>query len=507
MAPSLLGKPPHALKKKSNSHPFALLALLLLACVSVSLLATTRTSTPLKGSTPSSSLSSSSSSSSGVASLGVASLPRDSAQVLSTAHRHLAGRWIVYKDAPPPPTKQRPEKGDGKKGGASKTKGNARAELLFDMKAQCKATDMQKRRDVTGCWGVASEEDELSACPADGYPVEHITFDGQLRTSPPSGCKEAWITTLCDDGFLPAVLILVHTLRAHSAEPRDIVVVASTAVSKEILDQVRALCVRVVVVDPFAVDPKAVALMTRSQRYRSGYWVVKMFVWRFTEYDKLVHLDGDIFLRNNPDALFCSPVIGYAPQSRDSPASVGTGLPLIGVTPRSSQDAKAGFNAGMFVYVPREETYLKLMARFLAQSEKEMLANSEQDFLNAFFKSRYTVVPIDLIMKHRRIVKEKALWDENRIAGYHMNGHPKPWSPLWRTACAYPDEHGQFIKQYVAFFTEWWINYYHFIGEERPADVSTFHLRPEHDPSGKWASYDPKGANKCDTGYTSKKGE
>ena len=410
--------------------------------------------------------------------------------------RRLASRWIRYDDAPPPPVKRT----------SQRPKGNAKPNLLFDMASKCSAADVRANKGVHGCAGTGDDAEET--CPVGGHPAERVSFDGYgVRATAPSGCREAWITTLCDDGFLPAVLVLVHTLRQHSTEARDIVVVASTAVSERIIDQVRALCVRVVIVDPFAVDPKAVALMKNSQRYRSGYWVVKMFVWRFTEYAKIVHLDGDIFIRNNPDSLFCSPVVGYDARGGEGPASVGSGAPLIGVTPRSSQDPKAGFNAGMFVYVPREATYEKLMARFLAQSQKEMLANSEQDFLNAFFKSRYDIVPIDLIMKHRRIVKEKDKWDENRIAGYHMNGHPKPWSPLWRTACAYPDEHGQFIKGYVAFFTEWWINYYHFIGARRPSDVRQFRLLDEHDPDRKWATYDPDGAAKCDTGYTSKKGE
>jgi len=47
----------------------------------------------------------------------------------------------------------------------------------------------------------------------------------------------------------------------------------------------------------------------------------------------------------------------------------------------------------------------------------EMLATSEQDFLNAHFKDHYFLIPIDYIMKHRRMVKERKLWDENRQGG------------------------------------------------------------------------------------------
>lgn len=48
--------------------------------------------------------------------------------------------------------------------------------------------------------------------------------------------------------------------------------------------------------------------MAKSERYKSGYWVIKMFVWRFEEYSKLVFLDGDIYFRQSADELFCAPV-------------------------------------------------------------------------------------------------------------------------------------------------------------------------------------------------------
>lgn len=51
--------------------------------------------------------------------------------------------------------------------------------------------------------------------------------------------------------------------------------------------------VRVIVVDPFENNERARQLVSKSARYRSGYWVVKMFVWRFEEYTKMVYGEGD----------------------------------------------------------------------------------------------------------------------------------------------------------------------------------------------------------------------
>jgi alpha-N-acetylglucosamine transferase len=74
-------------------------------------------------------------------------------------------------------------------------------------------------------------------------------------------------------------------------------------VLRQLLDE----CVRVIQVDPFDGNDLAKQLVSKSERYRSGYWLLKMYVWRAMEYSKVAFLDGDIYFRHNPDALFCAP--------------------------------------------------------------------------------------------------------------------------------------------------------------------------------------------------------
>jgi hypothetical protein len=63
----------------------------------------------------------------------------------------------------------------------------------------------------------------------------------------------------------------------------------------------------------------------------------------------------------------------------------GGGQAPIAVTPRSSQSPSAGFNAGMFVFNPSRATFQGILNKFLGLTEQQMLATSEQDFLNEFF--------------------------------------------------------------------------------------------------------------------------
>ena len=53
--------------------------------------------------------------------------------------------------------------------------------------------------------------------------------------------------------------------------------------------------------------------VSKSERYKSGYWVIKMFVWRLEEYSKLVYIDGDVYFRQSADELFCAPVSYHVP--------------------------------------------------------------------------------------------------------------------------------------------------------------------------------------------------
>ena len=122
----------------------------------------------------------------------------------------------------------------------------------------------------------------------------------------------------------------------------------------------------------------------------------------------------------------------------------------IAVTPRSSFDAKAGFNAGMFIYNPSNDVFDEIMEAFLSLTETEMLSTSEQDFLNVQFKNKYNLIPIDYIMKHRRMVKEKVVGREQNPWVSHER-IPKTMGTAVDDAVRYPKDHQKFLKLYRLF--------------------------------------------------------
>ena len=112
-------------------------------------------------------------------------------------------------------------------------KGDAKKELLFDLECPEPPPAAVKELRCLGTGPLGRSKQ----CPANAADV------GQIGVPPleasPSGCREAYMTTMGDDGFLPAVLVLIHTLRKHTQVARDIVVYASTAVSAEAVALVR----------------------------------------------------------------------------------------------------------------------------------------------------------------------------------------------------------------------------------------------------------------------------
>jgi len=124
------------------------------------------------------------------------------------------------------------------------------------------------------CLGVGPNRHPPNTCPNNA--VEKGTFDKLPRVGGPTGCHQAWITVQGDDSFMSATLVLLHTIRKYSKQDRDFVVVASTAVSQPVLDILLAECVRVIQVDPFDGNDLARQLVSKSERYKSGYWLLKM---------------------------------------------------------------------------------------------------------------------------------------------------------------------------------------------------------------------------------------
>jgi hypothetical protein len=71
-------------------------------------------------------------------------------------------------------------------------------------------------------------------------------MDHRTGSGGPTGCSEAFLTVMGDDGFLPGVLLLLHTVRKYAQVDRDFIVLVSTQVTDDVIERLLSECVRVV---------------------------------------------------------------------------------------------------------------------------------------------------------------------------------------------------------------------------------------------------------------------
>ena len=93
-------------------------------------------------------------------------------------------------------------------------KGNARPDLLFDLKCDIERRGEKRHEECSGY----SRATLLLREQTEVEYVQESLEASEKGFGGPSGCKEAWITALGNDGFLPAVLVLLHTIRKYAVE-------------------------------------------------------------------------------------------------------------------------------------------------------------------------------------------------------------------------------------------------------------------------------------------------
>ncbi|KAJ6902725.1 hypothetical protein NC651_020261 [Populus alba x Populus x berolinensis] len=175
-------------------------------------------------------------------------------------------------------------------------------------------------------------------------------------------------------------------------------------------------------------------------QFSMAYYVInysKLRIWEFVDYGKMIYLDGDIQVFHNIDHLFEKPT-GYfyavkdcfcektwstspqyqikycqqCPEKVQWPLEMGSPPPLY-------------FNAGMFLYEPKLETYFDLLETLKVTTPTSF---AEQDFLNMFFRDVFQPIPpvYNLVSAMLWRHPDKFDLDEVKVVHYCAAG-AKPW--------------------------------------------------------------------------------
>jgi len=259
---------------------------------------------------------------------------------------------------------------------------------------------------------------------------------------------EAFVTVATTDGYSIGALVLAHSLKSQATTKKLCILITPT-VSHPIREALKGVFDEVVVVDVLdSQDSSHLALLKRPEL---GVTFTKLHCWTLTQYSKCVFLDADTLALKNIDDLFNHPELT---------ATSDIGWPDC-------------FNSGMFVFVPSQDTYNRLLE---FAKEEGSFDGGDQGLLNTFFpdwnrvsftynmvaSATYTYLPA-----FKRFGKDVKL--------VHFLGSTKPW-------------HGESQQShnatYNGFIHAWWAIYKELVAPSLPHESGA----SQHQGSGSSAS-------------------
>uniref|UniRef100_A0A914YXH1 glycogenin glucosyltransferase n=1 Tax=Panagrolaimus superbus TaxID=310955 RepID=A0A914YXH1_9BILA len=216
----------------------------------------------------------------------------------------------------------------------------------------------------------------------------------------------AWVTLATNDGYALGALVLAHSLRRAKSKHHSHILYTD-GVSAQMRSRLLAVfhdSTRVDVLD--SNDTENLALIGRPDL---GITFTKLHCWRLTQYEKCVFLDADTLIIQNCDELFERPEFAAAPD---------IGWPDL-------------FNSGVFVFVPSNETYQKLVE---FGTQHGTFDGGDQGLLNLYFSNWREMdashrLPFIYNVTSGSIYSYKAAYQlfGGKVKIVHFLGTVKPW--------------------------------------------------------------------------------
>ncbi len=261
-----------------------------------------------------------------------------------------------------------------------------------------------------------------------------------------------YATLLTNESYLKGVVALKHSLDAVDAAHPLVVLAPADALPASVCDQLDRLGCTLVV-------EERIALPAGDARYACEHFAdcwIKLRLWSWTQYERIVYLDADMVVLKNIDELLerggedlCAVQECFCPvpeRRHMCPYSLDTTQP------------RCYFNAGMLVLRP-DRAVAEDMTRSLQRCTLSAFAFAEQDFLNDYFAESWASLPYGYNASKALYACHRDAWDYCTIRVLHFT-MAKPWdlrSPhnkgyaelnnLWLAAYAEPGSLGRLVLQ------------------------------------------------------------
>lgn len=186
---------------------------------------------------------------------------------------------------------------------------------------------------------------------------------------------------LASNDYMPAMVVALRTLGRVTRFPMLILDLGLTEENREILTSLGGTIRQVEPVNSAQV--KLLSWHYTPQFAQNCFR--KLNMWSFTEYDTVIFLDGDIYVKESIDELM------YVPHDFSACSTTTVVFdPIHGEMIRAGWN-RNHFNAGLLVIKPNMDTYHDLL------SKKDTMVPaddpSDEGFLNVYYKNRWNRLP------------------------------------------------------------------------------------------------------------------
>jgi len=243
--------------------------------------------------------------------------------------------------------------------------------------------------------------------------------------------NQAFITLCINDGYILHSLVLFQMLARHESKKSFGVLVQD--VSEEGKKLFELFNIQVFQIDPLELNP----IFAPGSQERDLKLFMKLRVWELEEFEKVVLLDSDVYIRANMDDIFEYSEYSATPMIHsDEQIAFFKHTPNFFQLPKYKKATKEdkivgkfGANSGISVLTPSKETFNE-MIKILSVAKSRFCCPS-QEFIYHFFmdKGKFTPLPFEYQYRSRTFLNKtmRATLDKT-FRMYHFVERTKPWT-------------------------------------------------------------------------------
>lgn len=220
----------------------------------------------------------------------------------------------------------------------------------------------------------------------------------------------SYITYLANDSYLIGTLALYNSL-LQSKNKYPLTVMVGKKVTSNSKQQLKKLGIKTILIP--TILPKNNNLL---QNKRSGYsqWnntFSKLYIFNLNQFDKIVFIDSDIFVKKNLDHLFDCPNLSAVVSGKSYPGNHSWNK----------------LNSGLMVIVPEKATFNKLIHTLNSFKKNDTLG--DQDIINNYFDNWNRNECLHLPESYNVIARFEPFFRYKNYPIYaiHFTGAKKPW--------------------------------------------------------------------------------